>query len=57
MREQEARERLQAIRQYGTSLPAPFPGVLTLPVQGHANGVSNGHTSNGHVQPQTPMPV
>ena len=46
MREHESRERLQAIRDYGTSLPAPFPPAITLPMDGRANGVS----SNGHPQ-------
>ena len=53
MREQEARERLQAVRQYSTSLPAPFPPAVTLPLHGQANGVP----SNGKPQPQTTVGV
>ena len=57
VREQEARERLQAIRSYGTFLPAPFPAALTLPLHaGGPLGYANG-SSTGHLPAEQPLPA
>ena len=48
VREQEAKERLQAMKQYSTSLPAAFPPSIALPLNGHGNGASR-RANRSHV--------